>query len=167
LAPYLKSGPGFKCRSDQSYAIRGGERYLRVRSYSMNGYISESSRITDLGRLHYYKSEQFSRPGASQTFVFLDEHEDSINDGFFIVGLQTDEAVGWNDVPANRHRRASNFAFADGHAERHRWRDSRTIQPVTRNRLFGLFQSNNPDVKWVHQHATAQKKLSTFSLPRQ
>jgi len=157
LAPYLKSAAVFKCPSDQSYAIRAGGNYPRVRSYSMNGYVGESSRISDLGRLHYYKSEDFIRPGSSETFIFLEEHEDSINDGFFFVGLQTDEAVGWNNVPASRHRKAANFVFADGHAERHRWRDSRTIQPVTRNRLFGLFQSNNPDVKWVHQHATASK----------
>lgn len=157
LAPFLKSAGAFKCPSDLSYAIRAGIQYPCARSYSMNGYIGQSSRISDLGRLHYYKPEDFTRPGPARTFVFLDEHEDSVNDGFFFVGLQTDEAVGWNDVPASRHRKAANFAFADGHAEKHRWRDSRTIQPVTRNRLFGLFQSNNPDVKWVHQHATATK----------
>ena len=157
LAPHLKSAGNFKCPSDQSNAIRGGEQYPRVRSYSMNGYVGESSRVTDLSRLHYYKSEEFILPGPSKTFVFLDEHEDSINDGFFLVGKQTDEAVGWNDVPASRHRKAAVFAFADGHVEKHGWRDPRTIQPVTRNRLFGLFQSNNPDVKWVHDHATAAK----------
>jgi len=157
LAPYLKSAAVFKCPGDPSYAIRGGERQPRARSYSMNGYIGESSRVTDLGRLHYYKPEAFVRPGPALSFVFLDEHEDSINDGYFLVGQQADEAVGWNNVPASRHRRAANFAFADGHAEKHRWRDSRTVQPVTRTRLFGLFQSNNPDVKWVHDYATAPK----------
>ena len=140
LAPYLKSAAVFNCPSDQSYALRGGERYPRVRSYSMNGFVGESSRVTDLARLNYYKPEDFVRPGPSETFVFLEEHEDSINDGFFLVGKQTDEPAGWNDVPASRHRQAANFAFADGHVDKHRWRDPRTLQPVTRNRLFGLFQ---------------------------
>jgi len=157
LAAYLKTTAVFKCPSDQSYAIRGGERYPRVRSYSMNGFVGETSRVTDAGRLRYDKQEDFSRPGPSQTFIFLDEHEDSINDGYFLVGLQTDIPFGWSDVPASRHNRGANFVFSDGHAERHKWRDKRTVQPVTRNRLFGVMQPNNTDVKWVHDHATAPK----------
>jgi len=157
LAAYLKTGAVFKCPSDLSYAIRGGERHPRVRSYSMNGYVGESSRVTDASRRHYYKPDDFSRPGPSETFVFLDEHEDSINDGFFFVGHRDDESFGWADIPSGRHRRAANFAFADGHAQKNRWRDPRTILPITRVRQFGVNQPNNPDVKWVHQHATATK----------
>jgi prepilin-type processing-associated H-X9-DG protein len=156
LAPYLKTAAVFKCPSDQSYAIRNGVQHSRVRSYSMNGYGGESSR-TDLAALHFYKVEDFTRPGPSATFVFLDEHEDSINDGFFLVTYRASWAFGWNDVPSSRHGRGANFVFADGHAERHKWRDKRTVQPITRNRLFGLNQPNNLDVFWVVDHATAPK----------
>jgi prepilin-type processing-associated H-X9-DG protein len=156
LAPYLKTAAVFKCPSDPSYAFRGGERYPRVRSYSVNGYVGESSRI-DLAALHFYKAEDFTRPGPSATFVFLDEHEDSINDGFFLVTYRASWAFGWNDVPSSRHGRGANFVFADGHAERHKWRDKRTVQPITRNRSFGLNQPNNPDVLWIVDHASAPK----------
>ena len=157
LAPYLKTAAVFKCPSDQSYAIRSGVNYPRVRSYSMNEHIGESSRAPDSRKTYYYKLEDFSRPGPAATIVFLDEHEDSINDGYFLVGHLSDRSQGWNDVPASRHSRGANFAFVDGHAERHQWKDKRTIQPVERTRKFGLFQSNNPDVAWVHDHATATK----------
>jgi prepilin-type N-terminal cleavage/methylation domain-containing protein/prepilin-type processing-associated H-X9-DG protein len=164
LAPYLKSATSFHCPSDQSYAIRGGERYPRVRSYSMNEHVGEPtnenrevSRAPDPSREYYSKPDNFVRPGPSVTFVLLDEHEDTINDGYFLIGPTVAITVGWGDLPASRHRRAGNFAFADGHAEKHRWRDPRTVQPVTRTRIFGLLQSNNPDVKWVHDHATAPK----------
>ena len=157
LAPYLKTAAVFKCPSDQSYAIRGGADYPRVRSYSMNEHVGESSRAPDSRKTYYYKPEDFSRPGPATTFVFLDEHEDSINDGYFFIGHPEDRSQGWNDVPASRHSRGANLVFADGHAEWHKWQDKRTIQPVTRNRLFGLNQPNNVDVFWVVDHATAPK----------
>jgi len=157
LAPYLKSAAVFKCPSDQSYAIRGGERRPRVRSYSMNQYVGESSRSPDPRRQYFYKQEDFSRPGPSQTFIYLDEHEDSINDGYFLIGGQESRPLGFNEHPGSRHDRGANFVFADGHAERHRWLDKRTIQPITRIRILALPQPNSLDVGWVHDHATAQK----------
>jgi prepilin-type processing-associated H-X9-DG protein len=157
LARYLKTAAVFKCPSDQSYAIRGGGRYPRVRSYSMNEHVGESSRASDPRKSYYYKPEDFSNPGPSDTFVLLDEHEDSVNDGYFLLGHPEDRIWGFEDVPASRHRQGANFAFADGHAERHRWRDKRTCQPITRARLHGLAQPNNPDVAWLHDHATAPK----------
>ena len=137
----------------------------RVRSYSMNQHVGDpmSERIGEVSRSpdprldHYYKADDFIRPGPSETFVLLDEHEDSINDGFFLVGDMDSRSWGWNDVPASRHRRADILAFADGHMEKHRWRDPRTIQPIKRVRIFGLNQPNNPDVHWVVDHATAPK----------
>jgi prepilin-type processing-associated H-X9-DG protein/prepilin-type N-terminal cleavage/methylation domain-containing protein len=158
LAAYLQTAAVFKCPSDQSYAIRGGVQHPRVRSYSMNEYIGESSRRGDPRVDYYYKLSELVRPGPSQTFVFLDEHEDSINDGFFLIGPQEDIRFGWNDVPGSRHRRGANFVFADGHVERRVWQDPRTIVPVDRTRKFGLWQANNPDVRWVHEHASAVKK---------
>jgi prepilin-type processing-associated H-X9-DG protein/prepilin-type N-terminal cleavage/methylation domain-containing protein len=157
LAAYLKSAAVFKCPSDQSYAIRDGRRCPRVRSYTMNEHVGESSRAPDPSREYFYKPEDFIRPGPSDTFVLLDEHEDTINDGYFLVGPTVAITVGWGDLPASRHRRRANFAFADGHVESHRWQDKRTIQAVERDRKFGLTQPNNADLKWVHEHATAPK----------
>jgi len=123
----------------------------------MNEHVGETSRPPDPREWYYHKPEEFSRPGPSGTFVFLDEHEDSINDGYYLTPGIDGRTWGWNDVPAGRHNRGANFAFADGHAERHKWRDKRTLQPATRNRLFGLNQANNVDAYWVVDHSTAPK----------
>ncbi|HKS36158.1 MAG TPA: DUF1559 domain-containing protein [Verrucomicrobiae bacterium] len=163
LAPYLKSAAVFKCPSDHSYSIRDGARYSRVRSYSMNEHVGDpmSERVGEISAApdprveHYYKPQDFLRLGPSEAFVFLDEHEDSINDGFFLVGAIDSRGWGWNDVPGSRHNRGVNLAFADGHVERHRWHDKRTLQPVRRIRIFGLNQPNNRDVHWVADHSTA------------
>jgi prepilin-type N-terminal cleavage/methylation domain-containing protein len=157
VAPYLKTAEVFKCPGDKSYVIRAGARYPRVRSYSMDQYVGETTRPAEPRTRSYFKPEDLVRPGPASTFLFMDEHEDSIDDGFFLVGSSFDIAFGWDDVPGSRHARGSILIFADGHTERHRWRDPRTVQPVTRNRLFGLSQPNNPDVKWLHEHATAPK----------
>lgn len=159
LARYLKTAGVFKCPSDQSYAIHAGGRYPRARSYAMNGHVGESSRQNDPFREYdFYKMDDFTRPGPSQTIVFLEEHEDSINDGYFLVTRVLDALPwGWNAVPASRHNRGANFSFADGHVERHRWKDKRTLLPITRSFPTGVNQPNNPDVAWVVDHATALK----------
>jgi prepilin-type processing-associated H-X9-DG protein len=52
------------------------------------------------------------------TFVFVDEHPDSINDGAFFSPQSKSQFV---DIPATYHNRACGFSFADGHAEIHKW----------------------------------------------
>jgi prepilin-type processing-associated H-X9-DG protein len=51
-------------------------------------------------------------------------HEDVIFDALF--GMPTLQFWGsrteWWDLPANRHGQGSSFAFADGHAERWKWK---------------------------------------------
>ena len=63
-------------------------------------------------------------------WVFVDEHPDSINDGWLITYWPG--GGGWGDLPASYHAGACGIGFADGHAEIHKWRDSATIQPVTK-----------------------------------
>ena len=86
-------------------------------------------------------------------FLFIDEHEDSIDDGFFLLGIPEVRKIGWENVPAARHNKACQLVFADGHAERHRWTDPRTLYPITRTRLFTVSQPNSKDVAWVFDHA--------------
>jgi prepilin-type processing-associated H-X9-DG protein len=76
-----------------------------------------------------------SIPNPAGLYVTMDEHPDSINDGF----LQTDPHVEisqwmyphWNELPATYHGGACGFAFADGHSEIHKFRSVIcTILPV-------------------------------------
>jgi prepilin-type processing-associated H-X9-DG protein len=160
LARYLKSAGVFKCPSDKSYAIRpvdGRSHYPRARSYSMDQTIGDSSRDPYNSAYYYYKPGDFSAVSSSQVFLFLDEHEDSINDGYFFIGRPDGRAVGLGDHPASRHNKGANFVFADGHAEKHKWKDPRIIQPITRKRLFAFPLPNSPDVAWIHDHALIKK----------
>jgi prepilin-type processing-associated H-X9-DG protein len=62
--------------------------------------------------------------------VFIDEHPDSINDGFFVVdmrGYPDPKKAQLPDFPASYHNKAGGLAFADGHSEIKRWRVPRTM----------------------------------------
>ena len=57
-------------------------------------------------------------PKPANTWLFLDEHPDSINDGFF----DDDPAnTAWTDVPGSLHAGGCGFSFADGHAQLRMW----------------------------------------------
>ena len=85
----------------------------------MNGMVGDPGSLTNLFNPLYaqlFKTSDILTP--SGIFVFLDEHCDTINDGFFINRL--DEYV-WGNLPASYHNGAVNLSFADGHTESHRW----------------------------------------------
>ena len=91
------------------------------------------------------------------TFVFLEEREDSINDGFFIVqmdGYPNMASTVMVDFPASYHGQAAGFSFADGHAEIHKWQDARTYPPLSTTLKLNDPQPNSKDVYWMQDHST-------------
>jgi len=89
----------------------------------------------------------------SMMFVFVDEREDSINDGWFATDPDTRFRIV--DYPASYHGNAAGFAFADGHSEIHRWVDGRTMPALREGMLLPLniIIPNDVDVLWLAQHA--------------
>jgi len=91
------------------------------------------------------------------TFVILDERQDSINDAYFVTemdGFPNMALTRIVDYPASYHGRAAGFAFADGHSEIHKWRDSRTVPPLTTELILNVVSPNNQDVYWLQDHST-------------
>jgi prepilin-type N-terminal cleavage/methylation domain-containing protein/prepilin-type processing-associated H-X9-DG protein len=121
----------YKCPADNflSPAQKTAGWSRRNRSLSMNSMFGLFSDVGNgqgtAGGIHWGESQfmQFLRqaqvPRPAKTWLFLDEHPDSINDGFFINGATT--ASGWQDIPASYHNGACGFAFADGHSEIKKW----------------------------------------------
>lgn len=166
LGPYLKMAGVFHCPGDRSTMdIYGRRGPRRVRSYSMNQYIvlgdgvghSGNSEIPESEEWSYsptafLRSADFNRTSPSQVFVFMDEHESTINLGVFRVIWHGGPRGLWEGMPAARHGRVGAMTFADGHSELHKWRDPRT-SPVIRNNteFFELSRNtpNNPDFLWL------------------
>ena len=114
----------YKCPADMSMVKLGGNVYPRVRSISMNGNMNGNSWYTDIIKTTHYTYRKYSdivTPSPAQAFVFLDEHPDGIDDGYFLVFLDRKEA--WANLPANYHNGACGFSFSDGHGEIRKWKD--------------------------------------------
>jgi prepilin-type N-terminal cleavage/methylation domain-containing protein/prepilin-type processing-associated H-X9-DG protein len=143
LGPYTsKSAALYRCPSDYvvSDLQRGAGWSSRVRSYSMNAMVGDAGNFSQGGvninnadYVQFFKISNIPRP--SDIFVFLDEHPDSIDDGYFLNRYSDDAVPKWTDLPASYHNRGASFSFADGHSELHRWRNASTVQPA---RAYGI-----------------------------
>jgi prepilin-type processing-associated H-X9-DG protein len=87
----------------------------------MQGY----SNTNNPGYRQYLRLGDIRTP--SGIFTFIDEHPDSINDGYFLNRVEYRE---WMDLPASYHGGAASLSYADGHGERHRWRYPHTRAPA-------------------------------------
>jgi prepilin-type processing-associated H-X9-DG protein len=137
LAPYCNNVVKlYKCPSDRVLSDvqqQAGWRE-RIRSYSMNAMVGNAGDLTaggtNINNPHYkqfFTLTEIRKP--STIFVFLDEHPDSINDGYFLV--KSDYAyVEWKDLPGSYHDGRASLAFADGHAELHKWDHPETKAPA-------------------------------------
>jgi prepilin-type processing-associated H-X9-DG protein len=159
LGPYVKTPAVFKCPSDKSVTRIQGRIHPRVRSVSMNNYMGVGSRAWQVPS-RYPVNTRISRIHApADTFVFLDEREDSINDPLFFTNAE--RRYNMIDFPASYHAGAGAFSFADGHAEIHRWSDPRTMPPLRPGALLTLNIPllGNEDVDWLQAKAVGAKNL--------
>lgn len=157
LGQYIKSPAAFKDPADKSSVTIAGQRIARVRSISMNGFVGDKSRPwTDPSKYSVYNKLSIIK-SPTMTFVFLDEREDGINDGWFA----TNPDVRYNiiDYPASYHNGAGGLSFADGHSEIHKWRDARTTPVLRTGQLLPLNATltGDVDVDWMQQRASALK----------
>jgi hypothetical protein len=112
---------------------------------------------TDCGAAarHVFRLSQV--PAPARMFVFVDEHPDSINDGYFLNRATYRE---WVDLPASHHDGAAAFAFADGHSRLQKWAESTTKAPSHPDsaklpRLIPKMQDR--DFEWVTDHMSVDR----------
>jgi prepilin-type processing-associated H-X9-DG protein len=97
------------------------------------------------------KESELVKPSPADTFVFIDEHPDSLNDGAF---FPPSNPLTWSDLPASYHQRGAGVAMADGHVEMHSWTSRRTEYPVRFGPPFPspVSSSDNADLVWLRSH---------------
>jgi prepilin-type N-terminal cleavage/methylation domain-containing protein/prepilin-type processing-associated H-X9-DG protein len=172
----------YKCPADPNTVLAGGVRMPTIRSFAMNqGVGTVCPGFANTGNSHsgkpdrrtngpwldgnhnhrtglpssifrtYGKDSDFISPAT--TWVFIDEHHNSINDaGFGHPGLGAPR-VRWVDWPGIYHNGAGGLAFADGHSEIRRWKSLRypatglpPFEPVT--------AAQRPDWDWLAERTT-------------
>jgi prepilin-type processing-associated H-X9-DG protein len=158
IGPYVKSAQVYKCVADQSTAMENNQTLARVRSMSMNCWMGPNSPSWNPGTTPAYhvfaKSTDIVRPGPADAIVFIDERSDSIDDGYFAIDMVTDQLP---NLPAGYHGGCSGVTFADGHAEIHKWRDSRTLPTLLNTFQKFVSCSGSKDLAWLRAHATSNQ----------
>jgi len=157
IGPYTsRTAEVYRCPSDQVVsplqAALGWQR--RVRSISMNAMIGDAGDFSKDGAnvnnpdyVQFFKSIQVPKP--SEIFVFIEEHPDSINDGYFLNLIYSGK---WHDLPASYHSGGANLSFADGHLEIHKWLDPSTkpaARPLAAGLPFRVPRAQLADFSWL------------------
>jgi prepilin-type N-terminal cleavage/methylation domain-containing protein len=155
----------FKCPADNFLSPPQMALGWKARVRSLSGNIGVGIGNAEQGPwdtiyAHYRKTGDFKFPGAAQTWVFVDEHPDSINDAGFFNPHQTQVV----DTPAAYHGGAGGFGFGDGHAETHKWvgcmKSQRVQTVIAQNASTSYLNSainapgpGDPDISWMSLHA--------------
>lgn len=114
LWQYNESAKIYHCPADRS-TVDDHPDVIRKRSYNISN--SANCQKAD----HFRKYGEVRSP--ANLFVLIDTHEETIWDSTFgVLALGDFWENYWLDVPADRHQQGANLSFADGHAERWKWK---------------------------------------------
>jgi len=127
---YFNNVNVYHCPADNTTAglvdVRGAGK-PRVRSFSMSQTFGKGTYLG--GYRTYNKLNSIVKP--SETWVFIDENEKSINDPAFAVVMADNSiapvtSVMIQDVPSGRHGGSTGMSFSDGHTIVHKWKSTTT-----------------------------------------
>jgi prepilin-type N-terminal cleavage/methylation domain-containing protein len=176
LAPYTGKNVGiYKCPADKRMGYSRapstrGQIVPAARTFSMNQAVGTDPYPPSRGHLAvngpwldgtdnhtrngawytYGKTSAIIHPGPAQLFVLLDEDVKSLNDAAFAVTMVQNL---FQDCPGSYHDMACGIAFADGHSEIKKWRDSRiAVWPKGEP-----YNPPDPDVVWLQERTSAHK----------
>lgn len=162
LSRYLTKSPRlFQCPADvyisKAQAARGWSQ--RSRSVALNGTLGNGNAQVGPWDTLYVSARKLNElliPGPVDTFVFLDEHADSINDPLFFPP----RATTWVDTPANYHNGAGSFSFADGRVELHSWVGNLRQLPVRFAPNSVSEPPGSADMSWVSYRSVRRTEKS-------
>ena len=167
LYPYLNSISVYRCPADNTKVPRGATAFTSraLRTYSMNCWVQpmdapgyNTTIWNGINGYHVYtKLSSMARPGASRTWVFIEENPWCIDDAFFAVDPR--QTTKWYNSPAVLHGHASQMSYGDGHAEARQWSDGSMIneKPTSPNGNTTDWPATagSADLPWLNSVSTA------------
>jgi prepilin-type N-terminal cleavage/methylation domain-containing protein/prepilin-type processing-associated H-X9-DG protein len=158
LWPFTKSMGIYKCPSDPK---KSAASVPTVRSMSINGWmnpITSGYQRSLVGPCRVFKKQSDIANSITpvKCFVFIEENENTINDGWFLVAANKGSTHGfdWVDCPASYHRGACAVSFADGHIEIKKWRDRKVINPPLGPFFPADAAAGYADLRWMQERAS-------------
>lgn len=163
LAAYFANTKNvFRCPADRYLSTAQKRAGWAERVRSVSGSIGIGDGNAEEGPwegiyAHAKRTGDLITPGPSSTWVYLDEHPDSIND----AGYFSPRVNSWIDLPASYHNNAAGLSFADGHSEIHKWVSSVPLKVTTQG--FGGITTKNgdADIHWISER-TNRKDTRTY-----
>lgn len=120
LYPFVKSLKVYHCPADARIDIPEQQAY---RSYSITGGMNGEAGLFGAEPIEVY--DEIRNPGTK--IVFLEESDRrGWNMGSWVLNPNNPDC--WVDPLAGWHNDRGTMGFADGHAEKHKWEDKRTIE---------------------------------------
>jgi hypothetical protein len=92
-----------------------------MNSWMGTHYMEVDPFTTPKGYRTFVRDNELSVAGAAALWVTMDEHESTIDDGFFLVTM--DDSRPFTSFPGNRHNRCYALNFADAHVGIEKMRD--------------------------------------------
>ena len=160
-----KTKASFRCPSDKASTTTGGVTYYRPRSYGMNTFVGWQGATYHNEPSAAYRifSRTTSTARSADIFVFGELHPFSICRPQF--GVHMDGGNVYH-IPGNQHQKMSVFAMADGHAESHKWVNTKFNNPgmaESDSRWHSGHEAPHPtatlveiqtDLSWLRTHTT-------------
>ena len=152
LAPYsARQAKIYKCPANNflSPAQRSAGFTERIRSMAMNAALGAGGNKDSVGVKHVDRLTALINPAPAMTWVFVDEHPDSINDAACAVQMAKSGATSAQiiDYPASYHGGACGLSFADGHSEIHKWKGNKIRAAARYNNYLALNDSAGDSVQ--------------------
>ena len=175
--PYVKDVDVFHCPGDNRKSTRKAPRDC-FRSYSISyafGVIQDSRRHDWRQGQYFNKLSEIAN--AARYYVFVEEEHNGSrygeNEGGWHLPFDNNanrlaNSASWTffDPLASYHVKSSTFGFADGHVEKRKWRDQRTLEFIRANAADPSSHSgirttspDNEDLRWLIEHFMPQKKM--------
>jgi len=156
LGSYVAMARVYCCPASRLEPKEGPAYYPLARTLSMSGWMGYNSTAFSPGFQVFRKTTDLARLSGSDAMVFIEERDDSIDDGYFALGMATPQLANF---PAGFHNGSGAVTFADGHAQIHRWRSAEVLAPQqsfteTVKHEFQTVSPNNPDLVWLRAHGT-------------
>lgn len=148
FAKYIRDIKVYKCPAERTVFKRPGGRTLpKLRSYSMNDYITPPGGGSWGVKYHFRAASDILN--TSGTFVFIDVEPGSMcYTPFRIPDTDTEP---WFTAPGAMHNRGTALTFADGHAESKKWKKPSFRAPL--NNSPHPSPSDRTDVMWLRRRA--------------